>query len=233
MPPRTLHHRNLARVPLGPTVMETAKTELPQVHPGGRDKWRAGREANHERSKGVWFVIDKKVNGQQPLSYEEICEELVCFGWVDSRPRKMDERRSMLLCTPRKPKSGWAKPNKDRVARMEAAGKMAPAGLAAVAEAKRLGTWNKLDAFDALEIPEDLAAALTRAGATENFAAFPRSVKRGILEWIGTAKRPETRAARVTETASLAAKNERANQWRPKAAEVQSGRSKSPVSKKR
>lgn len=216
MPPRTLHRRILARVPLGTSIMEAAMADLPQVHPGSRAKWRAWLQANHDRSKGVWLVIDKKVNGQQPLSYEEICEELVCFGWVDSRPRKLDERRSMLLCTPRKPKSGWAKPNKDRVARMEAAGKMAPAGLAAVAEAKRLGTWSKLDAVEALEIPEDLAQALAHAGGAENFEAFPRSVKRGILEWITTAKRPETRAARVTETASLAAKNERANQWRRK-----------------
>lgn len=207
--------------------------ELEQVHPGNRAKWRAWLQAHHQRSKGIWLVIDKKVNGEQPLSYEEICEELVCFGWVDSRPRKMDERRSMLLCTPRKPKSGWAKPNKDRVARMEAAGKMAPAGLAAVAEAKRLGTWSKLDAVEALEIPEDLAAALARSGGAENFGAFPRSVKRGILEWIGNAKRPETRAARVGETASLAAKNERANQWRPKDAAPQSGRKRSPVSRKR
>lgn len=216
MPPRTLHRRILARVPLGTSIMEATMADLPQVHPGSRAKWRAWLQANHDRSKGVWLVIDKKVNGQQPLSYEEICEELVCFGWVDSRPRKLDERRSMLLCTPRKPKSGWAKPNKDRVARMEAAGKMAPTGLAAVAEAKRLGTWSKLDAVEALEIPEDLAQALAHAGGAENFEAFPRSVKRGILEWITTAKRPETRAARVTETASLAAKNERANQWRRK-----------------
>ncbi|MBK6685686.1 MAG: YdeI/OmpD-associated family protein [Deltaproteobacteria bacterium] len=207
--------------------------EFEQVHPGDRAKWRAWLKAHHLSSPGIWLVIDKKVNGHQPLSYEEICEELVCFGWVDSRPRKLDERRSMLLCTPRKPKSGWAKPNKDRVAKMEAAGMMAPAGSAAVAEAKRSGTWNKLDAVEALEIPEDLTAALVHHRAQENFEAFPRSVKRGILEWISTAKRPETRAARITETATLATKNERANQWRPKDPADQSGRSKSPVSRKR
>jgi uncharacterized protein YdeI (YjbR/CyaY-like superfamily) len=96
-----------------------------------------------------------------------------------------------------------------------AAGLMAPAGLAKIEAAKQDGSWNALDAIEALEIPLDLAAALSANPiAQQHFDAFPRSVKRGILEWISVAKKPETRAKRVEETAHLAAENIRANQWR-------------------
>jgi uncharacterized protein YdeI (YjbR/CyaY-like superfamily) len=92
---------------------------------------------------------------------------------------------------------------------------MAAAGLAKVEAAKRDGSWNALDAVEALEIPPDLATAFGgNALADERFAAFPRSVKRGILEWIAVAKRPETRAKRIAETVRLAAENQRANRWR-------------------
>jgi uncharacterized protein YdeI (YjbR/CyaY-like superfamily) len=108
-----------------------------------------------------------------------------------------------------------SKVNKDRIAKLLASGLMHPAGLRKMENAKQDGSWTKLDAVEALEIPADLAAAfLQHSQSAENFTAFPRSVKRGILEWILQAKRPETRAARIHETATLAGKNERANQWR-------------------
>ena len=91
-----------------------------------------------------------------------------------------------------------------------------PVGLAKIEAAQRDGSWNALDAVEALEIPPDLAAALAANPPAANyFEAFPRSVKRGILEWISNAKKPETRAKRIEETARLAAENIRANQWRP------------------
>jgi len=92
---------------------------------------------------------------------------------------------------------------------------MTPAGLSRIEEAKKNGLWSRLDGVDALEVPADLAAALkAHKPAAANWEAFPRSVKRGILEWILQAKRPETRARRVAETAVRASRNERANQWR-------------------
>jgi uncharacterized protein YdeI (YjbR/CyaY-like superfamily) len=136
-------------------------------------------------------------------------------GRVDSKPNKLDDERSLLWFAPRKGGTGWSKPNKERVERMLAAGKMAPAGLAKVEAAQADGTWTLLDEVEMLTIPADLAAALgAQPHAAENFDAFPRSVKRGILEWILQAKRPETRTARVAETATLAAQGKRANQWR-------------------
>ncbi len=96
-----------------------------------------------------------------------------------------------------------------------AAGLMTPAGLAKVEAAKLDGTWNALDEVENLTIPSDLASALAADPTAQTyFNAFPRSVKRAILEWIANAKRPETRARRISETVELAAKNIRANQWR-------------------
>jgi uncharacterized protein YdeI (YjbR/CyaY-like superfamily) len=95
------------------------------------------------------------------------------------------------------------------------AGLMMPAGLAKVNTAKKDGTWNALDSIDALEIPSDLGKAFSKNETARGyFEAFPRSVKRGILEWISTAKKPETRAKRIAETVTMAAQNIRANQWR-------------------
>jgi len=137
---------------------------------------------------------------------------------VDSRLGKVDEQRTKLYFAPRRPRSAWSASNKARIAGLTAAGLMAPAGIAAVERATSNGTWEALDAVERLEVPADLEAALDAAPpAADYWAAFPRSVRRGILEWIALAKRPETRAARVEETARLAARNERANQWRPKA----------------
>ena len=185
------------------------------VHPLTREEWRAWLEAHHARPEGAWLVTFKRATGQPRVEYEEAVEEALCFGWVDSKANALDEARSILWFAPRKKGSGWSKPNKERIERLLAAGKMTPAGLAKVEAAKADGSWTLLDDVEQLIIPPDLLAALAAAPpAAENFDAFPRSVKRGILEWITQAKRAETRAARVAETARLAAEGKRANQWR-------------------
>jgi uncharacterized protein YdeI (YjbR/CyaY-like superfamily) len=192
-------------------------TQLPAnaIHPLTRTEWRAWLEQNHQRPEGVWLISFKKATGKQQFGYDEAVEEALCFGWVDSKPNKLDEERSMLWFAPRKAKSGWSKPNQQRVEKLIQAGLMMPAGLAKVEAAKQDGSWSFLDAIEALEIPEDLGVALAdNATAQQHFEAFPRSVKRGILEWIISAKKPETRAKRIAETVSLAEKNIRANQWR-------------------
>jgi uncharacterized protein YdeI (YjbR/CyaY-like superfamily) len=197
--------------------MAKSKPPADTVHPLTRAAWRQWLAANHARASGVWLVFFKKETGKPRVDYDEAVEEALCFGWVDSKPAKLDAERSMLYFAPRKPRSGWSKPNKDRVERLSAAGLMEPAGLAKVEAAKLDGSWSALDAVEALEVPADLAAALASLdGAAANFDAFPRSARRGILEWIAQAKKPETRAKRVEETARLAARNERANQWKPK-----------------
>jgi uncharacterized protein YdeI (YjbR/CyaY-like superfamily) len=120
----------------------------------------------------------------------------------------------MLWFSPRKKGSAWSKKNKERVEQLVGAKRMHQAGLAKVKEAKQDGSWSKLDSVEALQIPRDLLKAFKSCpGSNSNFEAFPRSTKRAILEWIGNAKTEATRAKRVSETATLAAENIRANQW--------------------
>jgi uncharacterized protein YdeI (YjbR/CyaY-like superfamily) len=181
-----------------------------------RAAWRSWLEAHHAGTPGVWVVTWKKASGGRYVGYEDLVEEALCFGWVDSRSRGLDDARTQLLMTPRKPASRWSRPNKERIERLQAAGGMAPAGLAAVELAKATGSWTGLDDVEAGREPEDLRAALDAdTDARRHWDAFPRSTRRAILEWITAAKRPETRQKRVRETAGQAARNVRANQWRP------------------
>lgn len=185
------------------------------IHPKSRSEWRKWLEENHTRTEGVWLISYKKATGKPRFDYDEAVEEALCFGWIDSKPGKIDEERSMLWFTPRKPRTGWSKLNKERVEKLIEAGLMAPAGLAKIEAAKKDGSWNALDAAEALEIPSDLAKAFSKNKTAEGyFEEFPRSVKKAILEWITRAKRPETRAKRIEETVTKAGQNIRANQWR-------------------
>jgi uncharacterized protein YdeI (YjbR/CyaY-like superfamily) len=190
-------------------------TDDVHVHPESRAVWRAWLAEHHGRSAGAWLVSWKKHTSRPALTCDEAVEEALCFGWVDSKPRRLDADRSALWFSPRRRGSAWSRPNKERVARMEAAGLMTDAGRSAVEAAKADGTWILLDTVEDIIVPDDLAAAFdARPGSRARFDAFPRSARRGILEWIVQAKRPATRAARVAETARLAERGERANQWR-------------------
>jgi len=187
--------------------------ERERVHPKSRAEWRAWLERNHADSPGIWLLYYKKATGKPRLEYDEIVEEALCFGWVDSRAGRLDDERSMLLITPRRPKSGWSKPNKERIRKLKRAGLLTEAGLEAVEVAKRNGAWTVLDGPEALEMPADLHAAFEEnMAAKENYEAFPPSAKKVILAWIATAKREETRSKRIVETVRSAARNERANQ---------------------
>lgn len=180
-----------------------------------RAQLRAWLTANHGQAQSVWLVTWKKASGDRHVPYGDIVDEALCFGWIDSLPRKLDVERSMLLLSPRKRGSAWSAVNKAKVERLGAAGLIHPAGQAIIDAAKADGSWTRLDAVDALVVPPELEAAFaTRPGAAENFGRFPPSTRRGILEWIIQAKRPETRNRRITETADLAQRNIRANQFR-------------------
>ncbi len=190
-------------------------SDAPEVEVASRADLRAWLAAHHAQASGVWLVTYRRADPDRYLPYGDIVEECLCFGWVDSLPRAKDDLRSMLWIAPRKPGSTWSKANKDRVARLEAEGLMTEAGRRLVEIAMADGGWSRLDAVEALEVPPDLAAALDAAPpARAHWDAFPRSVRRGVLEWLVTAKRPETRASRVVETARLAAENLRPLQWR-------------------
>jgi uncharacterized protein YdeI (YjbR/CyaY-like superfamily) len=183
------------------------------VDPRTRARWRAWLAKNHEHGEGVWLVLGKKSAKTRRLTYDEAVEEALCFGWIDSRSRSLDDERTMVWMSPRSVKSNWSKSNKDRVERMVAAGRMAAAGLALVEAAKKSGTWSALDKVDALLLPKDLAAALRAAKGYQNFIAFPPGSRRNVLAWIESAKKPQTRAKRIAETARLAAMNIRVHDF--------------------
>lgn len=187
------------------------------IQPKSILEWNKWLERNHSRANGIWLITFKQATGRPRISYDDAVESALCFGWIDSKPRTLDAERSMLWFSPRKKGSAWSKRNKERVEKLVAANRLHEAGLAKIEEAKQDGSWIKLDSVEALEIPSDLRKAFkSNLGSNSNFDAFPRSTKRAILEWIGNAKTEATRAKRVSETATLAAENIRANQWTKK-----------------
>jgi uncharacterized protein YdeI (YjbR/CyaY-like superfamily) len=191
-----------------------AELDTKTIHPKTALAWRKWLERHHTRTQGVWLISYKVATGKPRITYDEAVATALCFGWIDSKPRALDEERSMLWFAPRKKGSAWSKNNKERVEQLLRDNAMHAAGLAKIEEAKQDGSWNKLDSVETLELPPDLLQAFkTHPGALGYFEAFPRSSKRAILEWIGNAKTETTRAKRVLETATLAAGNVRANQW--------------------
>ena len=192
------------------------KNNIKTFHAKTRKEWRAWLKKNHQSEKSVWLIIYHKQNKTPSVYYEEAVEEALCFGWIDSKGNKRDSGSFYLYFAQRKPKSNWSKPNKERVERMIEAGLMTETGQQMIDLAKKTGTWSALDDVQNAVIPADLKALFTKnKTASKNFAAFPPSSKRGILEWILNAKRPETRDKRIKQTVELAAKNIKANHYRP------------------
>jgi len=180
-----------------------------QVEPASVEEWAAWLAANHATARGVWLVNRRRAV-DQVFGYEESVLEALRFGWVDSTQRTLDEQRSMMWFAPRRQDSLWTRPNKERIARLGAAGRLEEAGRAAVERAKANGNWTLLDPVEDRIVPDDLSAALeARPGAREHWASFPPSAQKEALKWIVTAKKPETRAARVEACAESSARGER------------------------
>lgn len=177
-----------------------------------RAEWRAWLAANHTRTESIWLVTFKKRCGERHVPYDDVVEEALCFGWIDSHIRRVDDERSKLLISPRRPRSPWSRLNKQRVERLSAAGLITPAGWAPIEAAKVDGSWTVYDEVEELIVPPDLAAALEAVpDATARWAAFSPSSRKGILWWIKSAKRAPTRDRRIAETARLAGLGLRAN----------------------
>jgi len=189
-----------------------AATTYQSIHPKNRKAWRKWLEKEHQVSPGIWLVYYKKHTGLRWLSYDEAVEEALCFGWIDSLPGKLDEDRSKLNFTPRKPKSVWSALNKRRVEQLMSQGLMTPAGLAVIEQAKKNGSWETLTASDEAaalnQVPPDLERLFSKnKQAGRNFKAFSQSVRKQFLSWIFSAKRKETRENRLKQTVLMAEKN--------------------------
>jgi len=188
------------------------KDERRTVYAKTRKEWRKWLEKNHSIEKNVWLIIYHKESKTPSVYYEEAVEEALCFGWIDSKANKRDAESFFLFFAQRKPKSNWSKVNRERVAKLTKEGLIKPAGQAMIDLAKKSGTWTALLDVQNSVIPPDLKKLFDKnKTAFRNFEAFAPSSKRIILEWILNAKKPETRANRISQTVELAAKNIKAN----------------------
>ncbi len=190
-----------------------AVDNAPIVTVRGRAELRDWLASHHAEPGPVWLACYRK-HDPDYLSAEDSTEELLCWGWINSIPRELDADRSMILIAPRKPKSAWSAVNKTLVARARASGAMTPAGEAKIAIAQANGQWDFLNDVDALIAPEDLLVALDATGQRVFWDALPRSVKRGTLEWIKTAKMPETRTKRIKDVTDSALQGLRPSPFR-------------------
>lgn len=181
-----------------------------QVTIRSRKAWRSWLEKNHGQQESIWLIRYKKDKGPY-VSYDDVVEEALCFGWIDSLPRKLDDKRTMLRLSPRKPKSVWSKVNKQRIARLKKRRLMTPAGEKAVKLAQKNGMWNALTEASSGKMPPGLKKALGQGKAMEYFQNFAPSAKRAVIEWITLAKKEETRKKRIKKTVDLAKKNLIAN----------------------
>jgi uncharacterized protein YdeI (YjbR/CyaY-like superfamily) len=153
-----------------------------------------------DRSDGIWVVYRKKSSDLAGPTYDDLVEEALCFGWIDSLTRRVDEGRMIQWFSPRRPGGLWSALNKERIKRLERAGLMTAAGRRAIAQAKADGSWSQTDQVDALVVPSDLEAAfVANPAAKAAYDRLPDSAKKQLLWAIYSSKRPVTRAARVAD----------------------------------
>ena len=170
-----------------------------------RRQWRTWLSTHHTSSPGVWLVFYKAHTGEKSIAYEDMVREALCFGWIDSLIKRLDDDRYLLKVTPRQPASKWSALNRTRWKELKAAGQLAPAGLAA---APTSNTYAPKPVIP--ELPAYIAKALkTNAKAWDFFRTLPPRERRNFVVWIHIAKQPETRARRIRESIGLLAAEKR------------------------
>ena len=188
--------------------MMKTKNNIPARHFRTRAAWRHWLEQKHSRQKAIWVIVYSKDSKVPCINQQEAVEEALCFGWIDSKSIKRDERSRYQYFSPRKPKSNWSKVNRERVERMIQEGRMAPAGQALIDLAKKSGTWEALADVENGIVPDDLMRAFARnKRAFKHFQGFAPSAQRILLQWVHMAKREETRKLRISKIVAMAAKN--------------------------
>ena len=169
--------------------------------PSGRADWRRWLASNPDRAEGLWVVYRKRSSDFDGPIYEDLVEEALCFGWIDSQVRRVDDDRVMQWFSPRRARGLWSALNKERIERLVGAGLMTDRGRAAIDAAKADGSWSQIDDVDALVMPADLEDALSATpDAQHAYGALSESAKKQYLWWIQSAKRSATRVGRVEET---------------------------------
>lgn len=194
--------------------MPQIKSEVDKICPVNREGWREWLKENHRLKESVWLIYHKKKSNQYSMSWSDAVEEALCFGWIDSVRKTLDDERFLQLFTKRKPKGTWSKINKQKIEQLIQTGLMTEAGLAVISRAKENGSWDILNEVEELKVPDDLNNALKKDVIAESFFnSLSKSVKKAMLQWIAFAKRSETREKRINEIAELAAKNQKPKQF--------------------
>lgn len=165
-----------------------------------RAEWREWLDKHHATESEIWLIYYKKHSEYESIQYEEAVEEALCYGWIDSKVKRIDSEKFMQKYTPRQVKSNWSKSNKKRVERLIEEGRMTQAGITMVEIAKQNGSWNRLDDIETeLVIPQDLADALAEnIIAKNNYNNFAPSYQKQYLWWLKSAKKLETRKKRLS-----------------------------------
>jgi uncharacterized protein YdeI (YjbR/CyaY-like superfamily) len=186
-------------------------TDLPVLRFGTQREFEDWLEAEHASSPGIHVVIAKKGASEPTLAQAEMVESLLCFGWIDGRVQRLDDHHFLTRVTPRRPKSVWSKKNVEWVGRLIEAGRMRPAGMAAVEAAQADGRWDRAYAGPAsITVPDDLAAALAASPAAQReFEALDGTNRYAVLWRVHTAATPETRARRIEACVEMLAEGRR------------------------
>jgi uncharacterized protein YdeI (YjbR/CyaY-like superfamily) len=187
------------------------KPELPIIPFASSDAWEVWLEEHHTASDGLWLKIAKKGSGLETVTYDQAVEIALCYGWIDGQVRKFDEYYYLQRFTPRRPRSKWSKINRQKVTELIERGEMKPAGLREVERAKADGRWDAAyDAPSTATLPEDLLRELEKnEKAREFFSELDGRNRYAILYQIQDAKRPETRARRITKYVAMLAEQKK------------------------
>jgi uncharacterized protein YdeI (YjbR/CyaY-like superfamily) len=176
-----------------------------------QEDWRAWLENNHKQPQGLWLKHAKKSSSKKSVSYEEALQEALCYGWIDSQKQAYDDDYYLQKFTPRGPRSVWSKVNVAKVEALIKMGKMQPAGLAAINLAKQDGRWDAAyDSASANKIPEDFLAELNKNPKAKEFFGTLNKANTYAFSWrILTAKKPETRKARIEKFIHMLSRGEK------------------------
>jgi uncharacterized protein YdeI (YjbR/CyaY-like superfamily) len=192
-------------------VRVTLPTDLPVMDFPDQAAFEAWLEAEHATAPGIYVKLAKKGAGVPSVTYAELVESCLCFGWIDGRGNRLDDRFHLQRITPRRPKSVWSQTNVDRVEALLEAGRMRPAGLAAVEAARADGRWDRAYAgAKNITVPDDLAAALDADPKVRaEFESLDGANRYAVLFRVHTAGTPETRARRIAKLVQLLAEGGR------------------------
>lgn len=173
------------------------------LHVTTAKEWRAWLRRNHRREKEVWLVSYKKHTGKPVLPYDDALDEALCFGWIDTTVRRLDDERYSQKYAPRRARSTWSAANIERARRLIRQRRMTKAGLAALGDALETGPTSRTPDVD-LTVPPDFAKALRRnKPAQRQWDMLTPGYRRRYLGWINDAKKDETRHKRIAEAVEL------------------------------